>query len=279
LHTLSVSNLSFRADLHCHTTCSDGSLTPQALILLAKSIGLSGLSITDHDTVDSYASAKPFAKEQGILLGHGAEFSCLFQDLSVHVLAYDFWLEHKSLNELCENHRERRLQRNQVILEKLKRLKMVIEEDELNAMGHTIGRPHIAQLLVKKGYVSSIKEAFQLYIGDGKPCFFRGPVFTVEETLQIIHAAEGKAFLAHPHLIQHTSKIKELLKLPFDGIECHYARLLPEKEKKWIKLAKEKGLLMSGGSDFHGESKEHSPLGSSWVDQESFYKIFNRHLV
>ena len=273
-----VYNMSFRADLHCHTTCSDGMLTPQELVLKAKSIGLSGLSITDHDTIEAYAVAKPLAREHNLLLGHGAEFSCLFQDLSVHMLAYDFDLKHEGLKSLCESHRHRRFDRNRIILDKLKRLKMPIEEYELNEMGHMIGRPHIAQQLVKKGYVSSIKEAFQLYIGDGKPCFFRGPVVTVEETMAIIHAAEGKAFLAHPHLIKRTSKIKELLKLPFDGIECHYARLLPEREKRWITIAKEKGLLISGGSDFHGAIREHSPLGSSWVDEESFHKIFSKHL-
>ena len=269
--------MTFRADLHCHTTCSDGTYTPELLIQLAKKVGLSGLSITDHDTIDAYETAIPEAKKLGILLGTGVEFSSLFKHLSVHILAYGVSLNSESLHAFCARHQERRTQRNQRILDKLTARKMPITADELiqdNLQSKTIGRPHIAKLMIKKGYVKTIKEAFTTYIGDGKSCFDEGESFSVEETINLIHEAGGKAFLAHPHLLHNAKATRELLELPFDGIECHYAKFTPDIEKQWVKAAQSKGLLMSGGSDFHGEDKHYLPLGSSWVDEASFRKIF-----
>ncbi|MBS0604387.1 MAG: PHP domain-containing protein [Verrucomicrobia bacterium] len=267
----------FRADLHCHTTFSDGTMTPQQILLHAKEIGLSGISITDHDTIEAYTAAPAIAKELGLAMGSGVEFSSVFRTLSVHILGYDFDLKSPEIQKLCDRHQQRRRERNKRILDKLSRLSMPILEEELLSMGErTVGRPHIAQLMIKKGYVSTIKQAFNLYIGDGRPCFDPGEGVSSEETIEVIHQGGGKAFLAHPHLLEHASKIKELLKLPFDGIECHYARFAPDQEKRWIKVAKEKGWLMSGGSDFHGTVKDYIQLGCSWVDEETFHQIFQK---
>lgn len=269
----------FQADLHCHTTCSDGTLTPRSLLLHAKEIGLSGISITDHDTIEAYTVAPLIAKELDLQLGSGVEFSSVFQTLSVHILGYDFDLESPAIHKLCQRHKQRRQNRNRGILEKLRRLNMPLSEEELLAMGEAaLGRPHIAQLMIQKGYVATITQAFNLYIGDGRPCFDSGEGISSEETIAIIHQGGGKAFLAHPHLFRHAGKVKELLKLPFDGIECYYARFPLSQEKRWIKIAKEKGWLASGGSDFHGALKEYIPLGCSWVNQEIFNQIFQKNL-
>src|SRR5271170_5418199 len=111
----------FRADLHTHTTCSDGTLSPAELICRAKEIGLSALSITDHDTIEAYQTAIPIAKEQQIILGIGVEFSCRFQGVNVHLLGYDFLLDDPSVNAFCKLHQQRRLERNRMILQKLVR--------------------------------------------------------------------------------------------------------------------------------------------------------------
>lgn len=269
----------FRADLHCHTIFSDGTMTPQQLLDLAKDVGLSGISITDHDTIEAYSQAPAVAKKLGILLGSGVEFSCIFQKMSVHILAYDFDLNSPAIINLCAQHQLRRTCRNKTILEHLSRLGMSISEEELFSIGEkTLGRPHIAKLMVEKGYVDSIKEAFNRYIGDGKPCYEPGEGISVQQTLDVIHQGKGKAFIAHPHLLDHSRKIKELLKYPFDGIECHYAKFPLEQERRWIQIAKERGWLVSGGSDFHGSVKEYIQLGCSWVDEETFHKIF-QHLI
>ena len=264
----------FRADLHCHTTFSDGTLTPEMLIDKAIEIGLSALCITDHDSVEAYKTAIPHAKLKQILLGTGVEFSCAHKSVSVHLLGYAIDVTSPKLLSFCQRHTQRRTERNRQILEKLKQVKMPLDEKELCQMGHMIGRPHIALLMLKKGYVPSIKTAFQLYIGDNKPCYVRGMTFSIEETIDVIHEAGGKAFIAHPQLLHHSCKIKELLHFPIDGLECYYGRLDKIQEKRFIKLAKEKNLLISGGSDFHGETLEHAQLGSSWVDEETFHTIF-----
>lgn len=267
----------FRADLHCHTTMSDGTYTPQELLLSAKELGLNGLSITDHDTIEAYKTAPQIAKSLGLRLGSGAEFSCVFKGRNVHVLAYDFHLDDPHLLTLCERHKQRRTERNQGILERLARLGMPIFEEELKKGGtESIGRPHIAFLMLQKGYVQTLSEAFQLYIGDRCPCYVSVKEIPVEETLEIIHGAEGKAFIAHPHLLDKMSYIEELLKLPFDGLECYYARFPKNKESRWIKLAEKKRLLKSGGSDFHGKVKDYIPLGCSWVDEPTFNQIFQK---
>lgn len=262
----------FRADLHSHSTCSDGTLTPVQLIDLAIEIGLKGLSITDHDSIDAYETAVPYAKQKGLLLGTGVEFSCVYGKNNVHVLGYNYDLDSGDIHEFCARHHERRTKRNRAILEKLARHSMPISEEELQ--GNTIGRPHIAQLMVAKKYVGTIKEAFNYYLGDDKCCYVPSASFSVEDTVELIHAAGGKAFIAHPHLMGPGKIVKELLQFPFDGIECYYSRCHLDKEKRWIKIATEKGLLMSGGSDFHGAIKPDIPLGCSWVDEQAFHKIF-----
>ncbi len=269
----------FRADLHAHTTCSYGTFSPEELVVHAKEVGLSALAITDHDNIDAYATAIPKAKEIGLILGSGVEFSSVFKEMNVHILGYDVLLDNPALIAFCERHRNRRLLRNQAILEKLSRHKMPISEEELLRRGTLLGRPHIAQIMVDKGYVTSIRQAFQLYLGDDLCCYERGDSISSEETVALIHQAGGKAFLAHPHLMDHQSKIRELLKLPFNGIECHYAKFPRDQEKRWIKMAKEKNMLMSGGSDFHGTVKSYIPLGCSWVDEPTFDAIFQRRLT
>lgn len=265
----------FRADLHCHTTFSDGTFTPEELLCHAKEIGLSGLAITDHDTIDAYTVAPKIAKELGLKLGSGAEFSCHFKQKNVHILAYDFDLKSESIRSLCLRHIERRRMRNLEILEKLSRMSMPIFEEELQAISQkSIGRPHIAHLMVQKGYVSSITQAFALYLGDQCPCYSAGKPIAAEETIDVIHAAGGKAFIAHPHLIKRMSEIKALLELPFDGIECYYGNFRKDQERRWIQIAEERHLLKSGGSDFHGTDKDYLRFGSSWVDEETFNLIF-----
>lgn len=274
----------FRADLHCHTTCSDGSVSPQEIVHLAKQMGLQGLSITDHDTIEAYKSAISVAGSLGIALIPGIEFSAMQDNVSVHILGYSFVLDHPSILQLCEGHKVRRLKRNRIILELLSKNKMPITEQEvLDSLGddiisvvHTIGRPHIAQAMVKKGYVATVQDAFKEYIGEGRICYASGDSFSVDDTLATIHAAGGLAVVAHPHLMKSDRIINKLMEKPFDGIECYYARLPANQHARWIKLAQKKGLLMTGGSDFHGSIKPNIPLGASWVGEEPFTTL-QRH--
>lgn len=265
----------FKADLHCHSCYSDGTDTPQQLIDLAKERGLSGLSITDHDSIDAYQEAVPYAKEQGIRLLTGIEFSATYQQSPVHILGYNYDLENAPIQTLCKVHEKRRKERNQTILEKLKGLGYSFEYDQLlkNTKGAIVGRPHIAMLLKEAGVVATIKEAFDRFLGEGKAAFDPGKPIMVEETIETIKAAGGKALIAHPHLVKRSNVIRHLLTLPFDGLEVYYANFPLDQEDKWLRLAKEKNWLISGGSDYHGSVKPNNRLGSSWVDEEAFERL------
>jgi predicted metal-dependent phosphoesterase TrpH len=269
---------SFRADLHCHSIFSDGTLTPKEIVDLAISVGLEGLSITDHDTIDAYEEASPYAKEKGVRLGTGVELSSTFKKQSVHILGYNFDVAHPFLKQFCKEQQDKRRVRNLKILEKLTRLSFVIDEKELLALEtfqRTIGRPHIAEIMVKKGFVKSVQEAFSYYLADDKCCYVPTESPSLNEVIDVIKEAGGKVFLAHPHLYHSTRRIKEILSHPFDGIECYYARCSKEIEQRMLSIAKERSLLFSGGSDFHGAVKPHIPLGCSWVNKEVFDRIFS----
>lgn len=275
----------FRADLHCHTTCSDGSETPEELIRIASQAGLKGLSITDHDSIEAYKTALPIAQKLGIEMISGVEFSSVHKNVSVHVLAYSFSLKNPAIHAFCQKHLLRREKRNQEILTLLEKHKMPISHEEILEMlsdspniKKTIGRPHIAQVMVKKKYVLTVEEAFKKYLGDGKPCFFRGEQFSIEETLEVIHQSKGLAIIAHPHLIERSSTIKQLLEMNFDGLEAYYAKFPPKHEQKWVRIAQFKKWLATGGSDFHGTIKPHIQLGCSWVREETF-RILQSHYL
>lgn len=272
----------FRADLHCHTTCSDGSLAPTELIQLASNIGLKGLSITDHDTIAAYQEAIPAAEQKQLSLIPGVEFSSVHKETSIHILAYSFALDSSPIITFCQDQRKIRESRNHAILDLLASHGMPLSSDDFaddlfsTQTSHSFGRPHIALAMVKKGYVSSVQKAFQEYIGDGKPCFVAGKRFSVEETIEIIHQGKGLAVIAHPHLIDNPRILKDLLEMNFDGIEGYYSRFPLPEQKRWIKIGERKGWLITGGSDFHGAIREHTPLGCSWVNEEIF-QILQKH--
>jgi hypothetical protein len=271
-------NIDFRADLHCHSTYSDGSLSPLELLQLAKANGLKGLSITDHDTIEAYASAIPAAQEVGVELISGVEFSAMHNEASVHILGYAFDLSNQPLQAFCQRHKQRRENRNQAILDKLAALGMPVSKDDIEEclsilLPHekcTIGRPHIAQVLVKKGFVETVTEAFGKYIGEGRPCYARGETFSVEETISVIHNANGVAIIAHPHLIKDSGIVIKLLGMNFDGLEGYYAMFSLSQQERWLKIAKNKNWLITGGSDFHGAVKPMIPLGCSWIGEDTF---------
>ncbi|MBN9287743.1 MAG: hypothetical protein BGO43_03015 [Gammaproteobacteria bacterium 39-13] len=261
-----------RADCHCHTTFSDGSLDVITLLNHAKEKQLDGLSITDHDTIEAYQSAVAYAKSIALPLVSGIEISTEHRRSSIHVLGYAFDLRNSDLHAFCQRLQQDRQNRNHQILERLAKIKMPIDAEELTThFGHgSIGRPHIAKLMMKKGYVKSLKQAFSRYLGDKGRCYVSGYQVEVETALSLIRRAGGYAILAHPHYIRPTKILSELLEMPFDGIEVYYGHLSLKQEQPWVDIAKKKNWLMTGGSDFHGEKKAFHTLGCSWTPEETF---------
>lgn len=261
-----------RADCHCHTHFSDGALSVDALLYMAKSLNLTGISITDHDTVEAYRTAIPLAKTLGLSLVSGIELSAQHRNTSIHVLGYAFDWQHPMLVALCEQQQKSRHQRNVEILDKLSQLKFTITMEELMSAFpfRSLGRPHIAQLMVKKGYVPSIKTAFERYLGDKKRCYVGGFDLSVPEAIRIIREAGGYAVLAHPYVIQPARIVDDLLAMPFDGIEVFYGTMHRGREQIYVDHAKKHQWLMTGGSDFHGEHKSYPRLGTSFSPPETF---------
>ncbi len=264
----------FRADLHCHSRCSDGSDAPLQLVQKAKSASLQGLSITDHDTAAAYTPELfALAEELSIRILAGIEISSEWEGIPVHVLGYGYDLRSASFAAFLQEIQKRRKERNRAILKKLSDLNLQIDEEEL--IGETIGRPHFAALLVKKGYVGSIQEAFERYLKDGAACWASGFKFTPAEAIEQIQSANGKAILAHPYFYKKGAFLKKILACPFDGIECHYANLPKALELPWLKLAEERGWIATGGSDYHGICKPHISLGASWVGETIFNALMS----
>ena len=269
---------SFKADLHCHTTHSDGTFTPQELLELCMELGIQGLAITDHDTVSAYLEIAPsFAKEKIDLIS-GVEISTELDGENVHILGYAFDPTNIAIHEFCRLHRLRRDVRNLQILEKLTSKGMLLEpKDILDPKNQTVtyGRPHIAQAMVKKGYVKDVAQAFRKYIGNGKPCYVSGDKWTPQEAIDRIHEAKGKAIIAHPHLIENKNILEKLLAFNFDGIEVYYSRFGDDENKKWLKIAQEKNWLATGGSDFHGAIKPDVKLGCSLTPEKTFKELLS----
>lgn len=268
----------FRADLHCHSTHSDGTYTPLELLHLAKKSELSALAITDHDAISAYFEIKEEAQKEEIKLLSGVELSTVLDDVQIHILGYAFDPKSSSIEEFCRLNRSWRLERNRQILEKLNQKGMKIDESEIVEKDHeyvAYGRPHIAMLMLKKGYVTSIIEAFRNYLGEGKSCYSPGKKFSTTDAIDVIHKAKGKAVIAHPHLIQDPKILDKMMQLPFDGIEAFYCHFSQGANKRWVELAESKGWFTTGGSDFHGSNKDVK-LGAS-LTPESVFNMLWQH--
>ena len=266
----------WRADLHCHTTYSDGLLTPTELVDLAVKQGLQGLSVSDHDTVFAYNDLLKPELAGKIAIGSGIELSCSLNGRNLHLLGYDFLPQSPLLLDLYYQHKERRKMRNSEMVEKLKRrgfnIVDLFQQFEQEHPNKVIGRPHLAAFLIKMKYVASMDEAFRMYLGEDGSCYVPGAAFTVEEAFDAIKRSKGKLFIAHPYLLKPSSLLKKLLVYEFDGIEVYYAH--QRNVTPILKIAKDRGWLISGGSDFHGENKPNASLGSSWVEEDKFSAIF-----
>lgn len=268
-------SLEFRADLHCHSSLSDGSDAPLDLLNLAHKNNLQGLSITDHDTIEAYS--KSFfekAKELNIELLTGVEVSTAFEEQTIHILGYGFDLTEDFFSFLSEIQKMRG-ERNRQILEKLKIQGIDLSFKDLPDQ-LILGRPHIAKILVEKGFVGTFREAFERFLKEGASCFVPGFKKSPLDAILAIRKSGGKAVLAHPFFYRK-KLIKKLLQLPFDGVECYYGNLPSYEIKPWLQRAKEKGWIATGGSDYHGSFKPYISLGESTVDRHTFEKLQKTH--
>ncbi|MDR3540134.1 MAG: PHP domain-containing protein [Desulfosporosinus sp.] len=256
----------FEADLHCHTTASDGLLTPTELIVLAAELGLKGIGITDHDTIQGWQEAEEAGKKHQIRILRGIELSTEWQGKEVHILGYALDGSSTSLRDKLKYLRQAREQRMLKILDRLKTQGIPISVDEVQqfAQGESIGRPHIAHALMERGYVRSIGEGFDRYIGRGASAYIPRYKLTPEEGIEIVRAAHGVAVLAHPGAQHLEDGIPAWVEVGLQGIEILHSDHNAEDEKKFRAIAQEYHLLTTGGSDFHGETRKPGVTLGRW---------------
>lgn len=256
-----------RIDLHTHSTASDGTLTPAELMRAAKEAGLSAIALTDHDTFEGLPEARAEALKLGVELVPGCELSLDYSGLPTHLLA--LFVDERPGHVVGELTRVRkaRAARNLTMLEKLKTVgvHLKLEDVESHATG-VVGRPHMAQAMVKAGVVRTFEEAFTRFLGSGGLAYVPKAKLTPAEAIGAIHADGGLAVLAHPYLLSQQPRhiealLTELAGLGLDGVEVYYTEHSDKYTALVAGLAERLGLLMSGGSDFHGAVKPGVLLG------------------
>lgn len=241
-------------DLHTHTNFSDGILTPKELLEKAVDLGISAIAITDHDTVDGYKAAKKTSENMPIELVVGCEFSCFENGKEYHLLGYEFDIENPILKNHLQHYHKFRLIRAKQIYNKLSQIGIEVEFDAIleKANGAAIARPHIAAVLVDHGYVNDMREAFNLYLGDGRPAYHPKANFPVAAAIEMINNAGGVAVLAHPADFVSQKDLYKMIQSGLDGIEVNHPIHNEEKKKYYHSIASQYWLLETGGSDFHG---------------------------
>jgi predicted metal-dependent phosphoesterase TrpH len=261
----------FIADLHAHTTASDGLVSPAALAELASERGISIFAVTDHDTTGGLAQAARAAEKLGITFINGIELSTRARFGQTHILGYGIDPSEPQLNEELLALRESRRQRGTVILERLRAIGIDIEVALPDGEEQSIGRPHVARALVESGHAASIGDAFDRYLAVGRPAFAPRRTLTAECAIELIRAAGGIAVLAHPLSVDNLAgRLPHLLASGLQGLEAHYGEYGGEQRNDLARLALSHGLLITGGSDFHGDvaSKSRSFGSVSWPSED-----------
>lgn len=248
-----------KADLHIHTTASDGHSTPQQIIKNAEKHNLDIISITDHDTIFGYRKALSAAEDTDITLLPGIEITSDFNGSECHLLAYCFDPDHSVIAQLLAQHYHSRLERGKWIVNELtkKGLDIDIDEVKAEANGSNIGRPHIASVLIDKGYVASFKEAFIRYLSDQSLGSIYNEYYSHHKVIESVKEAGGAVVVAHPGNLYSEDELETLVEAGVDGIEFIHPSHDYDRQKQIEAFAEKHNLLKTGGSDFHGGDKEY----------------------
>jgi predicted metal-dependent phosphoesterase TrpH len=283
-----------RIDLHIHSTASDGSLKPAEILAHAQKLNLAAISITDHDSIDGSKEALRIGIPPSLSFLTGVEISAAYPPFfpgsgSFHILGYCVRVDDRALNQTLSQLRKARSNRNPKILRRLNELGFQISLEDVNqTVGQVqLGRPHIAYTMMKKGFVASIGEAFDKFLGTGKPAYVDKYRIECEHAVKNIRGAGGVPVLAHPALLNIDSNqkldalIKNLIKIGLQGIEVYYPEHSAEQINQYTELAEKYGLLMTGGSDFHGaimpETKMGSGKGNLFVPYKLYENLINEN--
>ena len=268
-------------DLHVHSNASDGTFAPAEVVRLAKEGGLKALALTDHDTIDGLAEAVAAGETYGVEVIPGVEVSARCPGGSMHVLGLGIDYTNGHLDERLAVLKRARIERNPQIIAKLNALgvKITLEQVEKISGRGQMGRPHIARALMEAGVVRSIQEAFDIFLRNDGKAYVPKFRFPPQEAIAMIRDVQGVPVLAHPFTLNLGSAfalkntLTELKALGLAGIEAIYAEHTPEQEALYLRLARELGLLVTGGSDYHGDNKPELTLGKMRGQERLTYRL------
>ncbi len=249
-------------DLHLHTHHSDGTFTPEEVVRRAKSLKMTTISVTDHDTLSALPAARAAAGPDLEILA-GVELTVISHDRELHILGYGFSEQDGPMRAYVQQAQDRRHNRIQRMIDRLNALGIEVtraEVEQIAGPGASVGRPHLAEALIKRGAVRSLNEAFDKYLGDHASCFVKDAILTVADAVRLIRQAGGAAILAHPHRLVEDDWIPALVADGVQGIEVYHSDHDAAAVKHYRKIAEGKNLLMTGGSDCHGFRKAKGPL-------------------
>lgn len=254
-----------KADLHVHSTASDGTLTPCRLVALALERGLSHLAIADHDSVAGLPEAIAAAAGTSLTVIPAVELSAVSSGLDIHVLGYFVDYADEELQAQLTDLRQARAHRAQRMVQALNAAGYPLTLDDVIALtdGGAIGRSHIARALVSRGHAATVREAFEHFIGRDQPFYVSKDVRTPADVITTIHGAGGIAIVAHPGISGLDELLDDLVTDGLDGVEAFHSEHDSEQTARYAHYAAEKGLLTSGGTDFHGPAAPNPPLGSN----------------
>jgi len=255
-----------QVDLHLHSSASDGRLSPAELVAEAARRGLEVIALTDHDTVDGIAPALAAAEDfPGLMVIPGVELSTEVDAGEVHVLGYFIDYDDVALNRRLIRMRNSRADRAQAMISRLEALGVDISWEHVQkiADGGSVGRPHLAQAMLEQGYVPSIREAFNGYLARGRPAYVGRQKLTPEAAVELIRQSDGLAVLAHPFTVADPEPLVIKLKAAgLAGLEAYYKDYDPDTQRQLLEIADRHGLLVTGGSDYHGlEEDSDAELG------------------
>lgn len=269
------------ADLHIHTTFSDGTHSPEEVVKQARKAGLKTIAITDHDVVDGIEPAQKKGKELGVEVIPGIEFTTEAFDTEIHILGYFIDYRDPDLIEAITKIQKGRVERIFKICEKLKGLGINLDPEKvLKLAGNNApGRPHVARALVAKGYVKDFREAFGKYIDFHGPAYVSHYKLSPEEAVKLVMAAKGVPVYAHPAVSNCDRIIPDLMVAGLAGIEVYYTGHNQRQTQHYLNLARKNGLLVTGGSDYHGfKSGREVELGELNISDELVDKLRNEYL-
>lgn len=266
-------------DLHTHTVCSDGSMTPTELVHHAKEAGLAAVAVSDHDTADGVAEAVAAGQACGIEVIPAFELSAVSKT-ETHILGYFIDPTSPALVQAVDNIRRVRTERIGETCDMLAKYDIHVTLDEVKAKagGGILCRAHIAKLMTEKGYSESPKAAFAQWLNVGCPCYSESQALTDTEAIDLIRRSGGDAYLAHLHLTKKTGDeledfVKHLVDAGLTGIEGYYTDYTPDMADTYRTLAKKYGLKLSGGTDFHGAFKPHISIGRGLGEMQIPYSV------